>query len=160
MRRAVIIVTLLTGVTIVAQAASTSTTSVQDVRFDQQTIPNIVIPPRAVVHRSAAYTDEARRRGIQGSVIVQAQFDVDGNIKVLKVVNGLGYGLDENALAAIQNWRFSPALRNGERVSAVAEIEVPFKLVWKQIPADDLERLFQNLQTLPRGVPVFSLPQR
>ena len=61
-------------------------------------------------------------------MIVQAEFDEYGNITVLKVVKGLGYGLDENALAALQNWRFAPALRDRLPVTAIAEIEVPFKL--------------------------------
>ena len=101
----------------------------QDVRFSEKTIPNgIVAPPQVIFHPSPVYTVEARRLGIQGSVFVQAQFDADGNFKVLRIVRGLGYGLDENALAALQSWRFLPAVRNGERVSAIAEIEIPFRM--------------------------------
>jgi TonB family protein len=125
-----------------------STHTSQNVRFAQQTSPTGVVPPRVLTHPSAAYSDEARRRWIEGTVIVQAQFDEAGNITVLKVVKGLGYGLDENALAVLKDWRFSPALRNGLPVSAIAEIEVPFKLARRQTPADDLERLLQNLQTV------------
>ena len=79
------------------------------------------------------------RRGIEGSVIVQAQFDEYGSATVLKVIKGLGYGLDEAALQALKGWRFSPALRNGLPVTAVAEIEVPFRLY-------DLERRIQELK--------------
>jgi hypothetical protein len=46
-------------------------------------------------------------------------------------MRGLGYGPDESALAALKNWRFSPALRDGLPVSAVAEIEIPFLLPGK-----------------------------
>jgi TonB family protein len=66
-------------------------------------------------------------------VFVQAYFDENGNVTVLRVVKGLGYGLDENALAAIKAWRFAPALSNGLPVSAVADIEVPFRLVLTHI---------------------------
>src|SRR5262249_37683881 len=107
----------------------TSTPSVQNVRFAQESSPaNVVTPPQVLTHPAAAYSAEARQRGIQGNVVVQAYFDANGNVTVVKVVKGLGYGLDENALAALQGWRFAPALRDGLPVSAVAEIEVPFKL--------------------------------
>jgi TonB family protein len=124
--------------------ATTTVTSTQSVRIGgEPTIPNgIVTLPQIVTHPNAAYTDEARRRGIQGAVVVQAHFDIDGNFKVLRIVKGLGYGLDESAVAALQNWRFTPATRNGERVSVVAEIEVPFRL----LDADQLRKLRDTLE--------------
>jgi outer membrane biosynthesis protein TonB len=68
-------------------AISTSTPSIQKVRFAQESSPvNVVTPPKVLTHPAAAYTDEARRHGIQGDVIVQAYFDADGNITVLNVV--------------------------------------------------------------------------
>jgi TonB family protein len=121
--------------TVNARAATPPVTSTQDVRFTEKTIPNgIVAPPQILDHPNPAYTNEARRRGIQGSVNVLAQFDADGNFKVLRIVRGLGHGLDENALAALQNWRFAPAVKNGQRVSVIAEIEIPFRM-------PDLERI-------------------
>src|SRR5215471_15165668 len=106
MRRIVVLCALLcAGFT--ARAASLSTPSVQNVRFAQESSSvNLVTPPKVLTHPAAAYSDEARNRGIQGNVIVQAYFDESGNITVLKVIKGLGYGLDENALSALKNWRF------------------------------------------------------
>src|SRR5215471_14718646 len=138
--------------------ASTSKPSTQNVRFAQEITPsNLVIPPHVLTHPRAAYTDEARQRGIQGNVIVQAQFDIDGNFVVLKVMKGLGYGLDESALTALQQWRFSPALRDGLPVSAVAEIEVPFRLVdperlreMQMVVADQLGTLVKKWDDLKR----------
>jgi protein TonB len=75
------------------------------------------------------YTSEARAQRIEGIVTVEAAFDIDGNFTVLRVVNGLGYGLDESALASLRTWRFAPADRNASRVPVVARIEVPFRLV-------------------------------
>jgi TonB family protein len=125
MKRALVLFTLLCPV-LTAQAASTP--SVQNVRFAQEIPTNLVTAPKVLTHTAAPYTDEARKRGVQGTVIVQAYFDADGSITVLKVVKELGYGLDESALAALQGWRFSPALRDGLPVSAIADIEVPFRL--------------------------------
>jgi TonB family protein len=147
MKRTLVLFTLLcAGLT--AQAASTSTPSIQNVRFAPEISPvNVVTPPKVLTHPAAVYTDEARKRGIQGNVIVQAYFDENGNITVLRVLKGLGYGLDENALAALQDWRFAPALRNGLPVSAVAEIEVPFNIESEKIRQLHLalERVAQNL---------------
>ena len=44
------------------------------------------------------YSDEARRRGIEGVVVVRTQVDLDGRATQSHVVTGLGYGLDQNAL--------------------------------------------------------------
>jgi TonB family protein len=148
MKRTLVLITLL-GAALSAHAASTSTPSVQNVRFTQESSPaNVVTPPTVLTHPSAAYTAEARQRGIQGTVIVQAYFDADGNVTVLKVVKGLGYGLDESALAALQGWRFAPALRDGLPVSAVAEIEVPFNIENEQLRRAQLEiqRMHQQLE--------------
>jgi TonB family protein len=109
--------------------ATISAPSVQDVRFAQNTnTDGLVIPPMAVTHPAAEYTMLAFTSKVEGNVIVQAHFDENGNINSLKIVRGLGYGLDENAMSALLNWRFAPALQNGLPVTAVAEVEVPFKL--------------------------------
>src|SRR5215469_7361363 len=85
-----------------AHVASISTPSVQNVRFAQEISPtDLVTPPKVLSHPAAAYTDEARRRGIEGSVIIRAQFDEYGGATVLKAITGLGYGLDEAALEAL-----------------------------------------------------------
>jgi hypothetical protein len=52
--------------------------------------------------------------------------DIEGRFKVLRIVKSLGHGLDESALAALKNWRFTPAYRNGQRVSVVTLIDVKF----------------------------------
>jgi TonB family protein len=93
------------------------------------TIPNgIVTEPRAIRSAPAPYTVEARQRGIEGKVTVLVEFDAGGDFQVLRVVKGLGHGLDESALAAIRQWRFAPAFRNGAPVSVVAQIDVEFNL--------------------------------
>src|ERR1700748_1660085 len=127
MKHTFVVITLLCAA-LTAHAASS--TSIQNVRFAQEIIPtDLRTPPQVLTHPAAAYTNDAVQRGVQGNVIVQAYFNTDGNITGLKVVKGLVYGLDENALAVLKGWRFSPALRDGLPVSAVAEFEVPFRLV-------------------------------
>ena len=67
------------------------------------------------------------------------------------MIKGLGYGLDEAALQALKGWQFSPALRNGLPVTAVAEIEVPFRLPDHEHRIEELKRRLdevrQNLES-------------
>jgi TonB family protein len=74
------------------------------------------------------YSDEARAHGIEGTVTIEALIDEAGRIKSMRVVKGLGFGLDEIALASVQGWTFSPATRSGLPVTVVAQIDVPFSL--------------------------------
>jgi TonB family protein len=130
-----------------ARAASISTPSVQNVRFAQDTSPtDLLIPQKVLSHAVVVYTDEGCRRRIQGDVIVQVYFDEEGKATLLRVVKGLGYGLDASAVEALYWWRFSPALRNGLPVSVVAEIEVPFRFEVKHL------EITADTETLVNGV--------
>jgi TonB family protein len=132
-----------------ATAQAASTPSVQNVRFAQEIGPtDLVTPPHVLTHPAALYTDESRRRGIQGNVVVQVYFDEDGTITVLKVAKGLGYGLDENALQALKDWRFAPALRDGLPVSAVAEVEILFRLNDVYSTKEDLMRRLKEIERI------------
>jgi TonB family protein len=74
------------------------------------------------------YTDDARTHSIEGTVVVGALMGEDGQIKTMRVLKGLGYGLDEMALSSIQQWTFSPATRLGTPTSVYAQVDVPFIL--------------------------------
>jgi len=104
---------------------------IQNVRILNQefVIPNGgMTPPQVLQFSSPSYTNEAFAKKIEGTVTVVATFDIDGTFKVLRIDKGLGFGLDESALAAIQQWSFAPAYQNGRRVSVVANIDVVFRL--------------------------------
>jgi TonB family protein len=55
--------------------------------------------------------------------------DVNGSVKNIRVVRGLGLGLDEKAIAAVAKWRFRPAMANGKPVTAPAQVNVTFHLL-------------------------------
>src|SRR5262249_40452828 len=74
------------------------------------------------------YSDEARARGIEGIVTVDVRVGVDGTVQRLQTVKGLGYGLDENALLAVRDWKFVPARQNGPAIEADTQIDVEFSL--------------------------------
>lgn len=75
-----------------------------------------------------AYTNEARLKKIEGEVLLEMQFSASGEARVLRLVRGLGYGLDENAVAAALGIRFHPATREGAAVDSAALVRIVFQL--------------------------------
>src|SRR5262249_23762460 len=75
-----------------------------------------------------AYTEEARRLHIEGEVQLEIVFRANGVIHILRVVRGLGHGLDENAVQAARTIRFIPAMRDGRPVDSTAMVRIIFQL--------------------------------
>jgi TonB family protein len=75
-------------------------------------------PPEGVVDSftPALYSDEARRHRIEGVVSVAVTLDAAGRVTASRVVRGLGFGLDQNALVAVRQWRFLPVMRGDTTV--------------------------------------------
>ena len=87
------------------------------------------ITPVAIQSKPApVYTEEARRLRVEGDVVVQVVFTAAGEIRIVEVVRGLGHGLDEAAVAATRQIRFTPARRDGQFVDYPATIHVVFAL--------------------------------
>jgi periplasmic protein TonB len=76
------------------------------------------------------YTDEARRLGIEGEVLVDVVFLASGQVKVESVSKGLGHGLDEAAISAAQQIRFKPALQDGRPVDFPAIVHIVFQIAF------------------------------
>jgi TonB family protein len=74
------------------------------------------------------YTAEARRLHIEGEVVVDVIFHANGTIQVVRVVQGLGHGLDEAALAAASRVRFVPSTRDGQPVDVHTTLHIVFQL--------------------------------
>ena len=74
------------------------------------------------------YTDEGRRRGIEGDVVLEIVVRADGSVGSVKTLRGLGAGLDQRAADAVRQWRFNPARRYGTPVDVIVEVAVEFKL--------------------------------
>jgi TonB family protein len=74
------------------------------------------------------YTDLARRARVSGIVALAALVEEDGSLTVMGIVEGLGFGLDEMAQSALQEWRFGPAMRDGRPVDTRLYLEVRFSL--------------------------------
>ena len=91
--------------------------------------PGTGITPPAIVHEvKPDYTDEGRRRHIEGDVVLEIIVRSDGSVGNVKLVQGLGAGLDQRAMDAVRQWRFSPAKRYGVPVDVIVEVAMEFKL--------------------------------
>lgn len=61
-------------------------------------------------------------------MILEVEFAASGDIRVLRVVRGLGHGLDEAAVRAVERMRFKPARRQGQPVDVRTTVDVVFRL--------------------------------
>jgi TonB family protein len=87
-----------------------------------------VAPAIAEYTTPALYSDQARQRRIEGIVTIAVRVDERGNLTSARVVKGLGFGLDQNALVAVRQWRFLPGTSQGKARAMDADIDVEFNL--------------------------------
>ena len=84
--------------------------------------------PEAISSPDPDYTEEARKAKKQGTCVLWLIVDSAGQPRDIKVVRGLGLGLDAKALEAVRQWRFHPALKDGKPVDVQISVEVEFHL--------------------------------
>jgi TonB family protein len=87
-----------------------------------------VSAPRVLQKSDPAYTKEASDAKIQGPVLLTLVVGSDGVARDIKVKQSLDPGLDNNAIAAVQQWKFQPGTKDGQAVDVMATIEVNFRL--------------------------------
>jgi TonB family protein len=92
-------------------------------------VGNGTTAPALLYKLEPSYTEEARAAKIAGTVLLQVVIDPSGIATDLQLIKGVGYGLDEQAVVAINQWRFKPGTRDGVPVPVQAQIEVNFRLM-------------------------------
>lgn len=91
--------------------------------------PDLVTRAPAVIAKCAPlYPEAARRAKIEGTVVLYVEIDPNGKARHFHVQHSLGLDLNEQAIQAVKNWRFSPGKMDGKLVSVPATIEVNFRL--------------------------------
>jgi protein TonB len=86
------------------------------------------IKPPALVHRvQPAYPDFAVQAHIEGTVILEAIVDEEGKVDSVRVLRSVGV-LDRAAIAAVEQWRYSPLTLNGRRERFVLTVTLSFNL--------------------------------
>lgn len=87
-----------------------------------------VTPPRLLKEVRADYSDAARRANLEGEVVLEIVVRRDGTVGDVTVLRGLGLDLNQRAVQAVRQWRFSPARLKGVPVDVVVEVAVEFRL--------------------------------
>ena len=88
-----------------------------------------VKPPQVLQQPKPSYTEKAKEARIEGTMLVSAVIRKNGSVDQIKVIRGLGYGLDESAVNTIsKEWKFKPGMVNDGPVDVSIVIEVSFRL--------------------------------
>jgi TonB family protein len=98
---------------------------------------------------------------IEGIVTIAARVGADGHVTAPRVVNGLGFGLDQNALVALRQWQFRPGTRDGRPIEMAAEIDIEFNLrneALNELIANDMATRIGPDVTAPRIVRRVDVP--
>jgi TonB family protein len=65
---------------------------------------------------------------VEGEVLLEVVLEATGRVRVVRVVRGLGHGLDESAVRAAEQIKFKPALRDGQPSDFTAVLHIIFQL--------------------------------
>jgi TonB family protein len=88
-----------------------------------------VTRPVVLEKEEPQYSEQARDAKIEGSVVLSTIVETDGRVYDVVVERGLEETLDNNAVAAVRNWIFKPAEKDGKPVAVAAKIEINFRLL-------------------------------
>jgi TonB family protein len=88
-----------------------------------------VTAPMIVLKVNPDYTAEARAAKVQGVVVLRVRVNEKGEPENVAVVRSLDPALDKNAMAAVSQWRFKPATKDGKPVAQTVNLEVNYKLI-------------------------------
>lgn len=86
------------------------------------------VPAEILSKPTPVYTQEARNMRIEGEVLVEVVLAASGSLRVVRVVRGLGHGLDDNAVRAAQQIQFKPAMRDGQPADSTVVLHIIFQL--------------------------------
>ncbi|MEP6961370.1 MAG: energy transducer TonB, partial [Acidobacteriota bacterium] len=114
--------TIQAGIFTDARTADPSTTPTHAAAPPSTTPVQILNKPRP------SYTDDARAQHIEGEVLLEIVFPASGPARVLRLIRGLGHGLDESATRSASAIEFRPALRAGQPIDQTAIVHIVFQL--------------------------------
>lgn len=90
-------------------------------------IADLPVPPRKIVDARPVYPDIARQARREGTVVMEAVLDTAGRVTQLRVIQSVPL-LDQAALDAVRQWRYTPTTLGGHPVSVLMTITIRFQL--------------------------------
>lgn len=98
------------------------------VRSQATPAPVKIVPAEILSKPTPVYTEEARRLKIEGEVLLEVVLEASGRLRVVRVVRGLGHGLDDSAVKAAEQIHFKPAMKDGQPYDSSAVLHIIFQL--------------------------------
>jgi TonB family protein len=86
------------------------------------------LPVQILSKPTPSYTADARAARVEGEVLLEVEFSASGKLHVLRVVRGLGHGLDESAIRAAEQIHYKPATRGGAPIDSTATLHIVFQM--------------------------------
>lgn len=93
-----------------------------------------VAAPQAINRPTPRYTDAAREAGVQGVVMLTGIVEADGRVSNIRIQRSLDAGLDQEAIKAFEQWRFTPGTKDGQPVRVQVTVEMSFNMRGGTIP--------------------------
>jgi TonB family protein len=112
----------------VVAAAGFGSTAVQNAPAHRVEAGAAETPVEVIWKPKPLYTEEARAKKLEGNVTLEVVFRATGEVQVIRVVRGLGSGLDESARSAAEQIRFHPGKKDGVPVDRTGLVQITFEL--------------------------------
>jgi len=88
-----------------------------------------VTPPVLLSKIEPEFTEQARKARYEGTAVLYIQIDPTGQATKMKVVKGVGLGLEQKAMEAVAKWKFKPGTKQDTPVTVEATVEVNFRML-------------------------------
>lgn len=124
-RKTLLVGTLVCFIAGLGAAPAPAADEKQPVRYDEDTMSE----PKAIHKVPPKYPEDARKEGVQGSVVLEATIAEDGSVRETRVVTGDDTRLVEAARHAVGQWRFEPVRdEDGDPMELLFTVTIRFAL--------------------------------
>jgi TonB family protein len=87
-----------------------------------------LLPPRLIARSDPEYSFAARVLKLQSDILAELVIEANGAVRRIEIFRPTGFGLDEQAVAALLKWKFIPAQKNGQPVPVEGNVKLRFRL--------------------------------